>query len=158
MSGASKGFAVAIAIFSFFCLMSRMDFIVHGILYRYGLQFSYEWANEYWAIYVFSFTFFSVVMGLMYWLGSDRTLKDLKISLGLFATVNILMIGGLQDLMFFTFWTNGLPPDNVVWWWSPFSQFFGTWNSSMQITITILACFVTVPLWMCVLRKPDLSG
>ena len=54
----------------------------------------------------------------MYWLGSNRTLKDLKISLGLFATVNILMIGGLQDLMFFTFWTNGLPPDNVVWWWT----------------------------------------
>jgi len=48
MSGASKGFVVAIAIFSFFGWMSRMDFIVHGILYRYGLQFSYEWANPYW--------------------------------------------------------------------------------------------------------------
>jgi hypothetical protein len=26
-----------------------LDIIVHGTLYNYGLQFSYEWANTYWA-------------------------------------------------------------------------------------------------------------
>jgi hypothetical protein len=157
MSSASKGFAVAVSIFSFFCLMSRLDFIVHGILYRYGLQFSYEWANEYWATYAFAFIFFSVVMGLMYWLGSNKTSTDAKISLGLFATINILMVGGLQDLMFYVFWEKGLPPDSVTWWWSPLSHIFGTWNSSMQITLTVLACLITVPLWTYIVRKPDLS-
>jgi hypothetical protein len=153
MSAASKSFAVVLTIFSFFCLMSRMDFIVNGVLYRYGLQFSYEWATEYWAVYTLSFIFFSATVGFMYWLGSNKTSRDLKISLGLFVTVNLLMIGGLQDLMFFIFWANGLPPDNVVWWWSPFIRFFGIWNSSMQIIFTISVCFVNVPLWMYILRK-----
>src|SRR3990170_4676721 len=27
---------------------NRLDFVVHNDLYRYGLQFSYEWATKYW--------------------------------------------------------------------------------------------------------------
>ena len=27
---------------------TRLDYVVHHDLYRYGLQFSYEWANQYW--------------------------------------------------------------------------------------------------------------
>jgi hypothetical protein len=30
--------------------VSMLDKIVHGTLYDYGLQFSYEWANPYWAM------------------------------------------------------------------------------------------------------------
>jgi hypothetical protein len=153
MSNALKGFAAAISIFSFFCLMSRMDYIVHGILYRYGLQFSYNWANEYWAIYTSLFVFCSIAMALMYWLGSNKTSKDLKISIGLLATINILMIGGLQDLLFYTLWGNGLPPDNIIWWWTPLSHYFGTWNSSMQVALTVLTCSATVPLWLYILKN-----
>ena len=29
-------------------LLTRVDLIVHGTLYSYGLQFSYDWANPYW--------------------------------------------------------------------------------------------------------------
>ena len=29
-------------------LFNRLDLVVHGDLYRYGLQFSYEWAGQYW--------------------------------------------------------------------------------------------------------------
>lgn len=32
-------------------LLTRVDLIVHGTLYSYGLQFSYDWANPYW-IYI----------------------------------------------------------------------------------------------------------
>jgi hypothetical protein len=130
-----------------------MDYIVHGILYRYGLQFSYEWANEYWIIYTSLFIFCSIVMALMYWLGSNKTSKDRKISTGLFATIIILMIGGLQDVLFYVFWGNGLPPDNIVWWWTSWSHYFGTWNSSMQVALTVLTCSVTVPLWLHILRE-----
>lgn len=38
-------------------LLGRVDWIVHHELYNYGLQFSFEWASEYWGalrmIYVF---------------------------------------------------------------------------------------------------------
>jgi len=40
--------AVSVTVFSEF-LFYRIDTIVHGDLYRYGLQFSYEWATLYWA-------------------------------------------------------------------------------------------------------------
>jgi len=30
--------------------LTLLDNIVHGTLYNYGLQFSYEWANPYWTV------------------------------------------------------------------------------------------------------------
>jgi len=131
--------------------MSRIDFIVHGTLYRYGLRFSYEWANEYWFTYSATFIAFSGIIGLMYWLGSSKTVKDLKISVGLVVTVNILMIGGLQDVLFYVLWCGGLPANDVVWWWIPWSHFFGTWNSLMQIILTSFTFSTTAFLWIIIL-------
>ena len=37
---------------------NRLNFIVNGDLYRYGLQFSYEWSTQYW-------TYASVIFGLL---------------------------------------------------------------------------------------------
>ncbi|MCK4482489.1 hypothetical protein KAU55_04635 [Candidatus Bathyarchaeota archaeon] len=147
MSNALKGLAIALSILSFFCLMSRIDFIVHETLYHYGLQFSYKWANEYWEAYTATFIAFSVIIGIVYWFGSNKTVKDLRISLGLVVTVNILMIGGLQDIMFYVFWNGGLPPNDVIWWWVPWSHLLGMWNSSMQIVFTAFTLLVTVFLW-----------
>jgi hypothetical protein len=149
----SKCFIISILVFSFFCLMSRIDFIVHGVLYSYNLRFSYEWANEYWIIYGSLFVLFSVVMALMYWWSSNKTSRDAKISMGLFATINLLVIGGLEDLMLYVFWANGLPPNNVVWWWIPLCGLLGTWNSSMQVAFFALSCSILVSLWFYVLRK-----
>jgi len=148
MSDASKGVAVAFSIFLFFCLMSRIDFIIHETLYNYGLQFSYDWAADYWVIYTATFVAFSIIISLMYWLGSNKSVGDLKFSLTLLATVNILMIGGLQDIMFFVFWAGGLPPNDVVWWWIPWSGLFGTWTSLMQIIFSALALSATIILWI----------
>ena len=142
-----KGLGVALSIFLYFCLLSRIDFIVHGDLYHYGLQFSYEWANAYWITYFVVYAYFSLVIAFIYWLASNKTRKDLKISLGLVATVNLLLIGGLADIIFFSFWAGGLPPDNVVWWWTPWYHIFGVWTSSMQIVLMILMSLVVVFMW-----------
>lgn len=37
---------------------NRMDYVVHNDLYRYGLQFNYEWAGRYW-------TYSSLILGLL---------------------------------------------------------------------------------------------
>jgi len=37
---------------------TRLDYVVHNDLYRYGLQFSYEWAPQYW-------TYARVILGLL---------------------------------------------------------------------------------------------
>lgn len=143
-----KGVGVTLSIFLYFCLLSRIDFIVHGDLYHYGLQFSYEWANEYWITYFTSYAYFSIVIGFVYWLASNRTRKDLKVSVGLIATVNLLLIGGLADIMFFSLWAGGLPPDNFMWWWVPWYQIFGVWTSSMQINLMAFISLIVASMWI----------
>ena len=144
---------LAVSILSFFCLMSRIDFIVHSILYGYGLEFSYEWANAYWATYSGSFVVFSVTIGSTYWLASNRDASDKRFSLTIIATVNVLMIGGVQDIMFFVFWSGGLPPDNVSWWWVPWTYLFGTWNSFMQVITAAMSVLITAALWIQLVGK-----
>ena len=139
---------LAVSVLSFFCLMSRMDFIVHNLLYSYGLRFSYEWANVYWATYSSLFVVFSMIMGATYWLASNRNAKDKRVSLAIIATVNVLVIGGLQDIMFFVFWSGGLPPNNIVWWWVPWNSLFGTWNSFKQVIAAGVSVLITAVLWM----------
>ena len=124
-----------------------MDFIVHGSLYHYGLQFSYEWANQYWITYFAAYAYFSIVIGFIYWLASNKTRKDLKVSIGLAATVTLLQIGGLADILFFTLWAGGLPPNNVAWWWMPWFKIFGVWTSSMQIVLMVLMSLAVVLMW-----------
>ncbi len=154
MPNTLKGFAVAVSIFSFFCLMSRIDFIVNNILYGYGLQFSYVWANEYWTTYTCTFIAFSLAIGLVFWLSSGKTIRDLEISIGLIATVNLLMIGGLADIMFYIFWSGGLPPNGVNWWWISWSHVFGIWTSSMQIHLFIMVLSIVLVLWTRIIRLP----
>ena len=148
MKNVFKGFGVALSIFLYFCLLSRMDFIVHRDLYHYGLQFSYEWANEYWITYFTTYAYFSMVIGFIYWLASNRTKKDLRVSMGLAATVSLLQIGGLADIIFFSLWAGGLPPDNVVWWWTPWYQIFGVWTSSMQIFLMAFTSLIVAFIWI----------
>ena len=143
-----KGVGVTLSIFLYFCLLSRIDFIVHGDLYHYGLQFSYEWANEYWITYFTSYAYFSIVIGFVYWLASNRTRKNLKVSIGLTTTVNLLIIGGLADIMFFSLWAGGLPPDNFMWWWVPWYQIFGVWTSSMQINLMAFISLIVASMWI----------
>jgi ABC-type lipoprotein release transport system permease subunit len=47
LTGALLIIAILMIGFSVF-LFTRLDFVVHNDLYRYGLQFSYEWAERYW--------------------------------------------------------------------------------------------------------------
>jgi hypothetical protein len=108
--------AFCLLVLLFFVFMSGLDFVVHRVLYGYGLRFSYDWAVVYWVIYGCVFFVFSVAVGLIYWLASRRSRRDVKIGLGLFLSVYLLSLGGLQDVFWFVFWGGGLPGDGVVWW------------------------------------------
>jgi hypothetical protein len=133
--------------------MSRIDFIVNGILYNYGLTFSYEWALGYWITYILIFVIFSITVSFIYWFGSNKTLRDQKISIALLITINSLMVGGLQDIMFYVFWAGGLPPNHVVWWWIPWTQILGTWTSLHQVIFAILMACSTLFTWILAMKK-----
>jgi hypothetical protein len=132
----------------FFFLMSRVDFIVNSTLYKYGLTFSYDWANAYWIAFDALFAAFSAMAAYVYWFGSSKTKCDKKIVVALLVTINALALGGLEDVLYFTFWGGGLPADNVVWWWSQWHGIFGTWNSTMQVELIVGTIGFSVVAWV----------
>lgn len=131
----------------FFSFMARIDFVVNATLYDYGLVFSYNWAIPYWTTYYTIFMVFSLIVGFIYWVGSLKAVYDMKVAVALFATINSLAISGLQDVLYFIFWAGGLPPNNVVWWWSHWISVFGTWNSVMQVALTVIAIAISTSIW-----------
>jgi hypothetical protein len=125
-------------ILSFFVLMSRIDYIVHSTLYNYGLRFSYDWANSYWLTYNCIFIAFGAALSFAFWVASDKTKRSAKLSLAILGSITLLTLGGLQDILFFVLWGQGLPQTSVVWWWMPWAGIIGTWNSSLQVLLTAL--------------------
>lgn len=155
MPRALKGVAFAILILAFFCLMSRIDYIVNGVLYNHGLSFSYEWATDYWLTYNLTFLTFSIIVSFSYWYGSNKTAKNLKFSIALLLTINALAMGGLQDIMFYILWAGGLPPNNVTWWWAPWRYVLGTWTSQTQIGFTLIMLCSTIFIWTLAAKKNE---
>jgi hypothetical protein len=149
----AKAGLLSLLIFGFFVLMSRIDYIVNATLYEFGLRFSYVWANDYWITYNAIFVMFAVMIAVVYWIGSKKTRSDLKVSAALFVTVNLLTLGGLQDIMFFLLWGGGLPSINVVWWWAPWTIITGTWNSMIQVGFTTLTACMSAIAWIMALKK-----
>lgn len=152
MKTAWKVLGFSLLVFLFFSLMSRIDFIVHNTLYNYGLQFSHQRANEYWIVYSATFFTFSLLVGFVYWLGSNKNKRDRKISLALTTSMALLFIGGTADIMFFVLWGRRLPPENVMWWWMHWYSIFGVWTTSMQLILTSVISLVIVLLWIQTLK------
>lgn len=71
----------ATSIFSAF-LFTRLDYIIHNDLYRYGLQFSNEWALQYW-------TYARLLLGLIGFAGATTFIAIVLIFLRVQATVRI---------------------------------------------------------------------
>jgi len=148
-----KSLALGLWIFLFFVFMSGLDFVVHRVLYSYGLLFSFDWAVVYWGVYGCVFFVFGVVIGFVYWLGSGRSRRDIKISLCLFLSIVLLSCGGLADVLWFVFWGGGLPAADVVWWWMPWYTILGFWNSVLQLGL-LCGVFLTIAtFWILILRK-----
>ena len=142
-------------VFLFFFFMSRIDYIVNGTLYSYRIKFSYDWADSYWLTYNAVFVVFAAMVAVTYWLGSKKTHCDQKIGVALFATVSMLALGGLQDVMFFLVWGGGLPPSNVSWWWTPWISILGTWNSLTQLALTFSTLCISAATWIMVLKRKN---
>jgi len=86
---------------------TRVDSIVHGDLYRYGLQFSDEWANEYWNYSRLTLSFLGVGM-LLTGVSIVLTLLQLwtqRIGLARLVTSILLVTGILMFVLSIFFFT-----------------------------------------------------
>jgi hypothetical protein len=89
----------------------------------------------------------------VYWLGSQKTTQDKKVVAALLVTINLLALGGLQDILYFSIWAGGLPVNSVVWWWSLWKNIFGTWNTSLQLELMLGMAGFTILTWSLALHQ-----
>jgi hypothetical protein len=151
-----KGLGLGFLVFLFFVFMAGLDFVVHRVLYGYGLCFSFGWAVFYWWVFGCVFLVFGGVVGFVYWFGSDGRRGSVAVGACLFLSVLLLFVGGLVDVLWFVLWFvlwgGGLPGFGVVWWWMPWFGLFGFWDSGLQLVLLGLCCGVVVLVWVVGLR------
>lgn len=134
-------------VFFFFVFMSGLDFVVHRVLYGYGLRFSFDWAVFYWWVFGGVFLVLGGVVGFAYWVGSGRVRRDFWVGVCLFLSVVLLFVGGLEDFLWFVLWGGGLPDVGVVWWWCGWCWLFGFWNSFWHLVLLGVVCGGLVLCW-----------
>ena len=119
-----KNIVYELGILPLFIALAYLDYIVHDVLYSYGLQFSYEWAVPYWTIY-------SLIFVIGCWLA--------KSYLGI-----LLFAGALQDIIMFM----GFSQDFSYrqWIWTPHHTLFGYWNVYTQIAMLIWVVVIGLSL------------
>lgn len=137
--------------------MAGLDHVVHNVLYGFGLRFSFEWATLYWSLFGSVFLVFGLILGFAYWLGSGGSRRSLLVGMGLFLSVCLLFLGGLEDIIFYLVWGGGLPSRDVVWWWMPWYRIFGFWNSSLQLCLLFGVSMIACSFWVFVVQSRLLS-
>jgi hypothetical protein len=147
-----RGLGLGVLVFLFFVFMSGLDFVVHRVLYGYGLRFSFDWAVFYWVVFGCVFVVFGGVVGFVYWLGSGRGWRSVRVGVCLCLSVCLLFCGGLEDVLWFVCWGGGLPGGDVVWWWVPWFWVFGFWNSVLQLVLLGGVFVVVCVFWGLLLR------
>ena len=132
----------------FYIFISGIDFIVHGVLYSYGLTFSYEWAMPYWILLAIVIFVFAIATGIAYWSGSDKSGIDKIEAICIISSISLLNIGGLLDILVYIFWQRMIPPNNLVWWWSPWYYVFGFWDFGLQLLFFTTICIIILLIWV----------
>jgi len=131
-----------------------MDYIIHKILYNFGLIFSYEWANPYWMLLGLIFICFGLIGVSAYCIDKKRIPKAKAFMV--FITVVAEHFFGFLDTLFYVI-------DKIVtgefigwyenWWWHWFSKMDGTWNLQRNIILNIIVGIFLIIGWIYVLRK-----
>jgi hypothetical protein len=111
-------------------LLTRIDYLVNVILYKFGLQFSYGWYKEYSILYALSYQL--VLLLIFLWTKNIQLLVILE--------AFILSAG--QDLIYFGVWNLGRFP-NDQWTWTLFYQIFGFWDTPSQFLLTLNSVAMT---------------
>jgi len=128
-------FLTCFIVAAMFVLLTRLDFLVNGILYKHGLRFSEAWYSEYSLLYILTYQL--VIVCLSLW---NRSLR-------LFFALEILVLCSVQDLFFFGLWVGSFPSSQ--WSWMVYYKLLGFWNTTNQVALSLAAlglAFITLKL------------
>ena len=94
-----EAIALLVSVIGVLVCMTLIDWIVHSVLYHYGLQFSYDWAVPYWTVLNASFFMFGLLAASAYLVLRDPELRHLSTALLIFWTVFIQMFAYNLDIL-----------------------------------------------------------
>jgi len=150
----AKRLFIAATLATFLCL-TGIDFIVHSVLYYYGLRFDVEWADPYWTVLTLSFLSIAVLAALTYMMNENG---EKRTALLIFLTIFGLYQAGLLDILWIVLWATFSFQDPYiltnVWWWSPYYRYLSIpWRVQHQILLLIIATSLLSLAWV-KLAKP----
>lgn len=131
-----------------------IDYTVHSTLYSYGLQFSYNWAIQYWIFLAFLFLSFGL-LGLSGY-GIDRIKYNKKKALLVFSTIEAEYFGLILDTIVWTIpeiFTKASVDWTYNWWWSPYSKITGHWDLRYALILNIIVVVILAVAWYKVLKN-----
>jgi hypothetical protein len=131
----------------FLVVLTGIDWVVHSVLYDFGLEFSYSWANPYWVFLGLCFVAAGAVAEMSYFLHRRIDRKVFLRGSLIFWTVLSQTLSGNLDLLWFLFnylfkgvW---FPAWDAVWWWH--------WGSLLGLSVTTFWVVVVGLVWNVVL-------
>ncbi len=146
-----RNFVIWFAIIIFlYLVLTRIDLLVHYDLYQYGLVFSLDWANTYWACLTACFWGLAALSLASYWLESRNKNKYL----GTLVVLTILLpyYFGFEDVLWFL-WHGGFPAANVEWTWYWLNSYFHPWTTEKHLIYFSIGLGLLIGLWGVFLGK-----
>lgn len=106
-------------------LLTFMDWIVNGLLYQHGLQFSEEWYGTYSLGYtlLWQFTLITLTLSLRSWKA--------------FVLMEAFVLSSTQDLVYFGVWNGGVFPVGD-WTWMPLFDVLGFYSTGLQVLLSVV--------------------
>ena len=128
------------------------DYMANCIFYEHGLQFSWQWAFQWWTILTVTMAIISLLVATSYLLMREPTKRHYYTAFMIGFSIWWQQVSGNMDLIFFlfdkirgTYWIDW----DTVWWWSPFNWLFGfEWTSKNQVAMTAIFDVFWLGLWV----------
>jgi len=133
-STVNRSFVVSLVFFVFFVLLfTRIDYLVNGDFYEFGLQFSWDWYIIWGILYALLYQSTIVLLHLFH--------RDWRFTI----ICESFVLSATQDLIFYLVWAPSFPQGQ--WVWMPYYLWFGFWTTLNQIlfsTLSVGGCIVLI--------------
>jgi hypothetical protein len=105
-------------------LYTYLDWVVNGLLYEYGLQFSNEWYGTYSIAYFLLYQFTITLLTV-----ASRSWR-------LLFFMEVFTLSNTQDIIYFLTWNGGFPSGE--WTWMNLYGIIGTYTTSTQLMLSVI--------------------
>jgi uncharacterized BrkB/YihY/UPF0761 family membrane protein len=149
MSTKNKVLILLFLIFLVFIVLAKVDYSIEGYGGYYPPQnvVQYHWFWQ-WTVGI---PLMALAFTAAFWAGAPKTPRNRNIAVGIFLTTVFLIVGQLEDFLYFT--VNSLPFPTGDWTWIWLYNVFGTWTTVMHFEWLAFWILLTCGMWTLILKK-----